>query len=462
MPQSLLQLTTQLAEQYLEGVNNRFVGPLPAQADLIKSIGADLPAKGESPEHIIKHLARAADPGIVANAGPRYFGFVIGATLPAARAADWLVSTWDQCAGFVSLSPAAAAIEQIVQPWTLDLLDLPRDCTVGYVTGCQQANSMSLAAARQAVLKRVGWNVAERGLIGAPRIRLITTAETHGTINRAFAMLGLGADTAIRIPCDVQGRMIASALEEELNRSDAPTIVCAQAGNVDTGSFDPFEPIVKACRAHNNCWLHVDGAFGLWARACPEKAHLAKGVEGADSWATDAHKWLNTPYDCGIVIVRDLPSLLVATSYKGEYLVKSETDLDPSCVTPESSRRARAIPLYAAFKELGRDGVADLVSRTCALARRAADRLQQGGANILNDVVLNQVLIHFDPPAGTTESDHINAIVRSVQEEGTCWLGATTWQNRRAMRLSVSAWPTTEHDIDISVDSILRCAQADH
>ena len=356
----------------------------------------------------------------MASAGPRHFGFVIGGSLPAALAADWLVSAWDQCAGFHSLSPAAAAIEEITGEWTLDLLGLPAGASVGFVTGGQGANTTGLAAARHAVLARAGWDVERDGLIGAPRVNVVCGEDAHATVYTALRLLGLGAQTAIRVDVDGQGRMAAGALEEALAGLEGPTIVCAQAGNVATGAFDPFEPIADACAARD-AWLHVDGAFGLWAAAAPSTRPLVRGVERADSWAVDAHKWLNVPYDSAMAIVADPDAHRGAMSLAASYLVADPAHRDPTNYVPESSRRARAVPVYAALRSLGRSGVAELVERNCAHARRMAARLAEiPGARILNDVVLNQVLVRF--PGG----DEANrAAVAAVQREGTCWLGGT-------------------------------------
>ena len=458
MSEPLLARTCDIASKFLDTIDERDVGARASYDELYATLGGRLPEQGQDPLQVIEALARDADPGIMASTGGRMFGFVIGATLPSARAADWLVSTWDPCAGFYALSPASAVIEDIVSEWVINLLGLPQGSTVGFVTGCQAANFMSLAAARQSVLDHVGWDVSAKGLIGAPPIRIITSAESHGTIDRAFAMLGLGADSAERVPCDDQGRMRADELIDLLEKDDRPTIVCAQAGNVDTGSFDPLEAIGQACQ-RPSVWLHVDGAFGLWAAASPEKRLLVKGHELADSWATDAHKWLNVPYDSGMVIVRDRTSLLKATNYRGEYLVREQLHRDSYQYTPESSRRARAIPIYAALRELGKQGVAELVERCCAHARRASALLQEGGATICNDVVLNQVLMTFPAPPGIDQSHYIDQIIELVQQQGVCWLGGTTWQGHRAIRLSVSSWRTTEADIEQSVASILACAE---
>jgi glutamate/tyrosine decarboxylase-like PLP-dependent enzyme len=437
------------AERFLRTLDER---PVEAQADasrIRETLGAPLAERGEDPEAVIEALALGADDGIVASAGPRHFGFVIGGALPAALAADWLVSAWDQCAAFHSLSPAAAAIEEIAGEWILDLLGLPSGAGVGFVTGGQAANTTGLAAARHAVLARCGWDVEQKGLVGAPHVNLLCGDQAHATLFNALRLLGLGAQTPTRIPVDAQGRMVAAALEESLRGLEGPTIVCAQAGNVATGAFDPFEPIAAACAAQD-AWLHIDGAFGLWAAAAPSTRQLLRGVERADSWAVDAHKWLNVPYDSAMAIVADAGVHRAAMGLAASYLVADPAQRDSTNYVPESSRRARAVPVYAALRSLGRSGVAELVERNCAHARRMAARLVQiPGARVLNDVVLNQVLVAFE---GGDEANR--AAVAAVQRDGTCWLGGTEWEGRAVMRLSFSNWATTEADVDRSADAI--------
>jgi glutamate/tyrosine decarboxylase-like PLP-dependent enzyme len=437
------------AERFLEALDERPVAA-PADAMAIREVlGGPLPDEGEDSEAVIEALALGADPGIVASAGPRHFGFVIGGALPAALAADWLVSAWDQCAAFHSLSPAAAAIEEIAAEWSLDILGLPATASVGFVTGGQGANTTALAAARHAVLARAGWDVERDGLIGAPPVNLVCGDQAHATIYTALRLLGLGAQTATRVPVDDQGRMVPAALEQTLAELQGPTIVCAQAGNVATGSFDAFEPIADACLAQG-AWLHVDGAFGLWAAAAPSTRALVRGVERADSWAVDCHKWLNVPYDCAMAIVADANAHRAAMSLAASYLVADPSQRDSTNFVPESSRRARAVPVYAALRSLGRRGVAALVERNCAHARRMATQLADiPGAQILNEVVLNQVLVRF--PGG----DEANrAAAAAIQGDGTCWLGGTEWQGRAALRLSFSNWATSDADVDRSAAAI--------
>jgi glutamate/tyrosine decarboxylase-like PLP-dependent enzyme len=441
------------ARRFLASLEERPVAASGDAAAVRAALGGPLPERGEDPEAVIDALVAGADPGIVATAGPRYFGFVIGGSSPAALAADWLVSTWDQCAAFHSLSPAAAAIEEITAGWALDLLGLPPTASVGFVTGAQAANITCLAAARHAVLARAGWDVERDGLGGAPPVNVVCGDQAHVTVFAALRLLGLGAGTATRVAVDAQGRIDPGALAAALDGLDGPTIVCAQAGNVATGAFDPFEPIADACEAHG-AWLHVDGAFGLWAAAAPSTRALVRGVERADSWGVDAHKWLNVPYDGALAIVSDATAHQVAMSLVAAYLVASDTQREPTNFVPESSRRARAIPVYAALRALGREGLAELVERNCAQARRMAAALAAiPGAEILNDVVLNQVLVRF--PGGDAAN---RAIVDAVQRDGTCWLGGTQWDGEAVMRISISNWSTTDADVDRSAAAIAAAA----
>ncbi len=449
-----------LAEQFLDSLPERPVRGAPFE-EVRRGVPDHLPDDPTDPTVVVEDLARAAEPGLVASAGPRYFGFVIGGSLPAALAADWMTSAWDQNAALAISSPAAAAVEDVAVRWILDLLDLPRDATVGLVTGCQMANFTCLAAARHAVLARAGWDVEEDGLSGAPAVDVITSAESHATIFSSLRLLGLGSRRARRLPVDEQGRMRADALEEALRATTGPAIVCAQAGNVNTGAFDPLEEIAALAR-ERGAWLHVDGAFGLWAAASPEKRHLVRGAASADSWATDAHKWLNVPYDCGIAVVRDASAHRAAMRKSAAYLIAAPTARDNHDVTPESSRRARGFAVYAALRSLGRRGLAELVERDCRLAARMADRLrQEPGARILNEVVLNQVLVRFEPPMGADDDAFTAAVVARVQKEGTCWFGTTRWMGRPAARISVSGWSTDEGDIDRSARAITEALRAE-
>ncbi|OKH67183.1 pyridoxal-dependent decarboxylase [Mycobacterium sp. SWH-M3] len=431
------------ATTFLGSLDERPVAARVDAPSVRERLGEFLPEHGDDPATVIDALATGVEPGLVASAGPRHFGFVIGGALPAALAADWLVSAWDQCAAFHSLSPAAAAIEDITAEWILDLLSLPSDASVGFVTGAQAANTTGLAAARHAVLARAGWDVGRDGLIGAPRIRVLCGEQAHVTIHTALRLLGLGESTAVRVAADAQGRMKPQALAAELARDDCPTIVCAQAGNVATGAFDDLDAIADACAAHS-AWLHIDGAFGLWAAAAPDLAHLTAGAARADSWAVDAHKWLNVPYDGAMAIVADRDAHLAATGLAGPYLVADPGQRDNTNYVPESSRRARAVPIYAALRSLGRTGVADLVRRNCGQAQRMAQLLAAiSGARVLNDVVLNQVLVRLPG-----DDDANRTAIAAVQADGTCWLGGTTWNGQHVLRVSFSNWATTDDDVD--------------
>lgn len=460
MPNQLLRQTTHLAETFLESLPTRPVDPQPDLAALRESLGGPLPTKGQDPTQVIEDLAKNADPGLIATAGPRYFGFVIGAALPVALAADWLTSTWDQNNGLYISAPAATVIEEITAKWLLELFGLPAESGVGFVTGCQMANCTALAAARHAVLARVGWDVARDGLTGAPRIHLVANEESHVTIDRALRLLGLGDGHIKRVPSDNQGRMNPDALPDILATCDGPTIVCAQAGNVNTGSFDPIDHIVQHTSKHS-AWLHVDGAFGLWAKADPTRARMLTGIERADSWATDAHKWLNVPYDCGIVMVRDAVAHRAAMTAQAAYLVRSQDgQREPHEYGPEASRRARCTPVYAAIQNLGQDGIRDLVQRCCSHAQHMAELLSAANeSELLTDVVLNQVLIRFKPTNGSDPDAFTRAIIKRVQEDGTCWLGGTVWKKTAAMRISISGWSTTTQDIERSAQAILDAVQ---
>jgi glutamate/tyrosine decarboxylase-like PLP-dependent enzyme len=380
---------------------------------------------------------------------------VIGGSLPAALAADWLVSAWDQCAGFYVLSPAAAVIEEITARWLLDLLGLPATASVGFVTAAQAANTTALAAARHHVLAAAGWNVEQRGLFGAPTLTVLVGAEAHTTIFRALRLLGLGSEPAVRVDADDQGRMKPEALREALAEVSGPAIVCAQAGNVNTGSIDPLGDIADICTGR--AWLHVDGAFGLWASAAPSTCPLMTGVDRADSWALDAHKWLNVPYDRAAAILAHPEAHASAMSLAASYLATDGIQRDPSNFVPESSRRARAIPMYAALRSLGRRGVAELVERNCEHAQRFAERLgAQPEIEVLNHVVLNQVLVRV-----ADDDDATRGVIARVQHSGTCWIGGTIWNGRAAIRISVSNWSTSEDDVERSAAAIIAATHQD-
>jgi len=462
--QALLDRTARIAREWLDGVGNRRVFPEEGVDVLRAGFPRDLPQDGEDPTRVIEDLARAATPGLVATPGPRYFGFVIGGSLPATVAADWLTSAWDQNAGLYVSSPSSSIIEELAARWVLELAGLPAGAGVGFATGATMANFTCLAAARSAVLDRVGWDVEEKGLIGAPPVRVIVGDEVHTTVPYALRLLGFGGKTAIRIPVDDQGAMRADALRDVLRDDpDRPTIVAAQAGNVNSGAFDPLDDIADATR-ETGAWLHVDGAFGFWAAASPELRHLVMGMAKADSWTTDAHKWLNVPYDCGIAIVAEPKWQQRSMALTAAYLLAADKERDPYDWTPEGSRRARGTTVYAALRSLGRRGLAELVERNCALARRFAEGLDgKAGIRILNDVVLNQVLVRFDAEnaqdvaAGDART---RAVIAAIQRGGTMWAGGTTWHGLHAMRISVSNWSTTEADVDQCVEAILAAAEA--
>jgi len=461
----LLQRTRELATRYLESLPERPVGPAVDLEGLRAALGGQLSEEGESPTAVIETLASAVEPGLVATAGPRYFGFVIGGSLPAALAADWLTSAWDQNAGLYAISPAAAVVEEVAAQWLIELFGLPSSTSVGFTTGATMANFTCLAAARDAVLRREGWDVEQDGLVGAPPIHVVVGAEAHVTIFVSLQMLGLGRARVHKVEADGQGRMRPDALQEVLSAlPEGPTIVCAQAGNVNTGGFDPLEEIVRIAH-ERGAWLHVDGAFGLWATVSPRLRELTAGIDLADSWTTDAHKWLNVPYDSGLAFVRDpAPHHDAMTLGAAYYVETAGAERDPYNWVPESSRRARGFAVYAALRSLGRAGAADMIDRCCGLARRFADSLrEEPGVEILNDVVLNQVLVRFTPlgsdPTEVAAGDaQTRAVVAAVQRDGTCWLGGTTWHGRAAMRISVSGWNTTEADVDRSAEAIVRCA----
>ncbi|MFC5568777.1 pyridoxal phosphate-dependent decarboxylase family protein [Lysobacter yangpyeongensis] len=444
------------ATAYLRDLPERHVGARLGRTALMAAMHTPLPAQGEDGRAVLDLLASQAVQGTSACASPRYFGFVIGGSYPVALAADWMVSAWDQNAGIHVISPLAAAAEEVAAQWLLELFDLPRDSGVGFVTGCQMANFTCLAAARHGVLRRAGWDVEAEGLYGAPRVHVVTSAESHVTIDVAMRYLGFGTRALHRVESDAQGRMLPRRLRETLARLEGPVIVCAQAGNVNTGAFDPLREIGAIVRERGG-WLHVDGAFGLWARANATLRAVADGIELADSWATDAHKWLNVPYDCGVAIVRDAQDHRTAMTSVAAYLIQTGgLERDPVDWVPEFSRRARGIPVYATLRTLGRDGVAALVERCCARARQMAGLLgAEEGVRVLNDVVLNQVLVRFGD-----DDELTRAVVSGVQDEGTCWLSGTTWHGLGAMRISVSNWATTEEDAARSAEAILRVYRA--
>jgi glutamate/tyrosine decarboxylase-like PLP-dependent enzyme len=454
MSYEVLRNTLAHAEKFISQLPNRPVRAQATREQLIALLGARLSEQGEDPASTIDLLARAGEQGTMASAGPRYFGFVIGGSLPVSVAADWLTTTWDQNAGLYATSPVASVAEDVASEWLLDLFGLPKSASVGFVTGCQMANFTGLAAGRYHVLKQAGWNVEEDGLNGAPPINIVVGDEAHITIFAGLRMLGLGSRNVKRIAVDGQGRMRPEELKRLLPTLKGPIIICAQAGNVNTGSFDPIRAIAEQARQHG-AWLHVDGAFGLWGTVSPELEPLLEGIDLADSWATDGHKWLNVPYDCGVSICAHPEAHRAAMGSSAAYLIYSDAARDPYFYTPEFSRRARGITVYAALRSLGRKGIRDLVERCCAHARLFAELLSHDRrVKILNDVALNQVLVRFGD-----DDEFTRAVITRVQEEGTCWLSGTTWHKLAAMRISVSNWSTTSHDVEISAQAILRAVE---
>ena len=458
MDRRLLERTLELAGSYLESLPDRPVGATASPAELRAALDLPLPEDGVDPVTVVEELAAGVDPGTVASAGPRYFGFVIGGSLPAALAADWLTSTWDQNGGGHPVAPSGMVVEEVARRWLLELLGLPSGSGVGFVTGAQMGHFTALAAARHQVLADAGWDVEARGLVGAPRVRLLAGEEAHVTVGLALRMLGLGTDTVEQVPADEQGRMRADELRRMLAAGDdGPTIVCAQAGELHTGDFDPIGEIADACREHG-AWCHVDGAFGLWAAASPSRRHLIEGFERAHSWTTDGHKWLNVPYDSGMAIVADPEPHYAAMSSTSAYIPEAQGDERfASYWVPEFSRRARAFTVYAALRSLGRRGVAELVDRCCDHALRAAEALAAAdGVEVVHEVVLNQVSIRFADDDAVTE-----AVTTRVQEDGTCWMSGSTFRGRGVMRLSFSNWSTTDADVDRSVEAILAAYAAE-
>ena len=448
-----------LALEYLASIPERPVAHGVDRATLIERIGDAIPDGPMDPSVVGSELSAALDPGLVASSGGRYFGFVTGGTLPAAMAADWLTSAWDQNTALWAMSPGAITVEAIVGAWLLDVLDLPRDAAVGLVGGAQMANWTCLAAARHKVLADVGWDVEANGLQGSPRINVVVGRYRHSTIDRALRFLGLGDATPVVVASDGEGRMLPEALRDAIETLDGPLIVCTQAGEVNTGAFDHFEPIVAAAHARD-AWVHVDGAFGLWARACADRRPPTEGLEAADSWSVDGHKWLNVPYDAGFAITAHPAAHAAAMTQLAPYLVaQDDARNDPLNWSPDVSRRARAVPAYAAIRSLGRSGIDALISRTCALARRFADQLGAAeGIEVLNEVVLNQVLVRFT--SADDADTHTMEVIDRVQRDGTCWAGGTVFGDQAAMRISVSSWVTTEADVDRCVAAIVRCARS--
>jgi len=445
---ALLQDVAARASAYLLDVQQRRVAPDPGAVAALDALDGALPELPTDAREVLAELDRYGSPATMAMAGPRFYGFVIGGALPVALAANWLASAWDQNTGYYNITPVTARLEQTALRWLLEILDLPRGCGGAFVTGANVANFVALAAARHAVLDRVGWKVEADGLFGAPPITVIVGAEAHPTLIKSLGMLGLGRSRVTRVPADAQGRMRIDALP----RISGPTIICAQVGNVNTGACDAVAQLRE--RVGADAWLHVDGAFGLWARAAPSRAGLVSGVDSADSWATDAHKWLNVPYDSGLAFVRDAHALSAAMAITAEYLPTDSPWRNPSDFTPELSRRARGVDVWAALRGLGRTGVAEMIERNCRQARRFGAALSRAGFEVLNEIALNQVLVAFGDAARTQR------VIAALQADGTCWCGGTVWQGRTAMRISVSSWATTDDDVERSIEAMLRVAHA--
>jgi glutamate/tyrosine decarboxylase-like PLP-dependent enzyme len=452
----VLDTAARLARDFLDGLPFRSVGPRVGVEELRSLLARTLTEDGEDPRLVVGDLARDVDAGLVASAGPRYFGFVIGGAVPAAVAADWLTSAWDQNTGGYVVAPALSVVEEVAAGWVRELLGLPVSCAIGFVTGCQMAHFTCLAAARHAILRDVGWDVEARGLQDAPEVRVLAGEQAHVTVSVACRMLGLGADRIRLVRADDQGRMLSADVEAQLAEHSGPTIVCVQAGEINTGAFDPMSEIVELCRSRG-AWCHVDGAFGLWAALSPSRRQLLEGFERADSWATDAHKWLNVPYDCGIAAVADASAHRSAMTSSAAYIPAHDEDVPwPFDWTPEFSRRARGVALYAALRSLGRAGVRRLVDDCCDHALRMAQALaREPGVKVLNDVVLNQVLVRFHDDDELTD-----AVIERVQQSGACWMGGSTFRGQKVMRISVVSWQTTALDIDASVASILQALRS--
>jgi len=442
----LLDATARRASRYLESLDTRSVAPAKEAIAALSKFEQAFPEHSSTAEAVLAELDEIGSPATMASAGGRFFGFVIGGSLPVTVAANWLAAAWDQNAGLFITSPTNAALETVALRWLKDLFHLPVQSAGGFVTCATAANFAALATARRALLGRVGWDVEAQGLFGAPLLTLVVGDEVHASVQKALSLVGFGRERVVRVPVDAQGRMRVDAFPSV----DARTIVCLQAGNVNTGAFDPISEICG--RAHSQgAWVHIDGAFGMWAAAAPARAHLVHGIEDADSWAVDAHKWLNVPYDSGLVFTRNADALRTAMSVGGAYLVQDEHRV-PYQYTPDFSRRARGIEVWAALRQLGRSGLADLIERTCRYAGRFAEGLLGAGYRVLNDVVLNQVLVSFGSSERTLE------VIARVQNEGTCWCGGTVWQGHTAMRISVSSWATTDADVERSLAAILRAA----
>jgi glutamate/tyrosine decarboxylase-like PLP-dependent enzyme len=443
----LLNAAAERAIRFVESVHERRVAPAEMHVSALAGFHEPFPTSPSDPRDVLAKLDELGSPASVATTGGRYFGFVNGGMVPAALAAHWLAGAWNQNAALRVMSPIAAELEEVVLRWICEALDLPADCAGGLVTCATTANFTSLLAARHALLRRAGWDVNDNGMFGAPPIEVVVGAEVHASLLKALSLAGFGKKRVTIVEADGQGRIRADKLPQLSNRS----IVCIQAGNVNTGAFDPAEEICRRAR-EQGAWIHVDGAFGLWARVSPKFEHLTRGLELADSWATDAHKWPNVGYDSGVVLVRDGAALRASMGITAAYL-EPGSRREPMHHVPDASRRARGVELWAALKSLGRSGLRELIERTCSHAQQFARGLRDAGFEVLNDAVINQLLVSFGEPQVTRE------VIRRVQEDGTCWCGGTIWQGKTAMRISVSSWATTDLDVDRSLAAIIRIAQ---
>ncbi|WP_414474949.1 pyridoxal phosphate-dependent decarboxylase family protein [Microvirga sp. M2] len=459
---SLFEKVATYATRFRTSVGDRPQRPEATYREALQAFEAPTPESGTPADYVLSDLVTRASPGLHAMTGPRFYGWVIGASHPVGVAADWLTSVWGQNAGNHMAAPAAAAAETIAARWLLDLLDLPRQASVGFVTGATVANFVCLAAARGEVLRQVGWDVESNGLFGAPSISVLIGEEAHATVFSALQFLGLGHDRVIRVKADEAGRMIPPALAEALRNCSGPTIVILQAGQINTGACDAFPELIPVARAHG-AWIHVDGAFGLWARACPARSNLVASIEHADSWASDGHKWLQTPYDSGYAIVRDAEAHRRAMTISASYPPPvSDGDRDPSHFVPELSRRARGFATWAMIRHLGREGIAAMVERHCRLARRIASGLaSEPGVSVLNEVVLNQVIVSFGADASPEIGDNLTCrTMQRIQADGTCFMGGVQWRGRWVMRVSVISAQTTDADADQTILAVIRAWRA--
>ena len=444
----LLKYSFSKSIEYLDSINSRRVSPSQDELLELEKLNNPFPENPTEPESVIKLLSEVGSKTTIANAGGRYFGFIIGGSHPVSLAANWLAGSWDQNSGLIVTSPFNAKIEEITSDWLKEILPVAKDSVVGFVTGDTVANFCGLAAARHSILKKQGWNVEANGLFGAPPIKVVIGEQAHGSLLKTLSLVGFGSKRVTIVPADEQGRMLADKLPQDI---DERTIVCIQSGSVNTGSFDPADKIIPLCKK-KDAWVHVDAAFGLWAGASPKKSYLTKGVELADSWATDAHKWLNVPYDSGIVFVKNPDDLRSAMSMEAAYLDQSGSRI-PYHYTPELSKKARAIEIWATLRSLGKKGIAELIDRTCSHAEKFAEGLTNAGYKILNDVVVNQVLVSFG------NSEKTDKIISELQKDGTCWVGGTKWNGESAMRISVSSWATTDDDVERSIEAMIRIAK---